>query len=84
MGEEGVTMSLYKKIKHLKIEMEHENGEDICVVFIRPEKMQDLLDSNEFLKALAEKLDKKEECVICPLPAKDGEERCLVVGEGSL
>lgn len=51
---------LYKKISSLRIEMSHENGEEVAVVFVRPDKMKNLLKDNEFLMALAEKLDNKE------------------------
>lgn len=55
-----MALYLHERIKDLKIEMSHENGEDVTVVFVDPVKMRGLLEENPFLKALAEKLDKKE------------------------
>jgi len=53
-----MTKNLYKKVKELKIEMAHVNGEEVVVMFIRPDKMKALLKDNEFLMGLAENLDK--------------------------
>jgi len=53
-------MDLYEKIEDLKIEMSHKNGTDVCVIFVRPNKIKSLLEDNEFLKSLAEKLNKEE------------------------
>jgi len=55
-----MALYLHERIKDLKIEMSHKNGEDVTVVFVDPVKMRGLLEENPFLKALAEKLDKKE------------------------